>query len=51
MIELRGKDQITAKIFDFTNSIDITEPEKYESNIRDEFYRFGLVIFKHIYYI
>lgn len=45
LLEFRTKDQIVAKIFDFTNAIELTDSENYESKLKDEFYRFGQLIF------
>ena len=44
LIEINGEgDQIVAKLFDFTNSLELNESENFDSKIRDEFYRFGQV--------
>ena len=46
LIEFQGKDLVSAKLYDFVNTIDITDnPESYEANIRDEFFRFGMILF------
>lgn len=45
LVEFRNKDQISAKLFDFTSSIELTDTESYESKMKEEFYRFGQLIF------
>lgn len=44
---------LSAKVFDFTKSTNITEPDNFATTFRDEFYRFGLIVytaltFRHI---
>ncbi|CAF0711153.1 unnamed protein product [Brachionus calyciflorus] len=45
LIEIRGDNQVSAKIFDFVNSIELNGVDNYECKLRDEFYKFGQVIF------
>ena len=46
LIEINCDDQITAKLFDFTNSLELNDSDNFDSKIRDEFYRFWKVCFK-----
>ena len=46
LIKINSDDQITAKLFDFTNSLELNDSDNFDSKIRDEFYRFGQVCFK-----
>lgn len=43
LVETRGNDQYVAKLFDFTNAIELKDTENNDAVIRDEFFKLGLV--------
>ena len=50
LVEFKGNDQYVAKIFDFTNAIELNENDNNDSKIREEFYKFGLVSLMFLIY-